>query len=126
MFSEKINLGKLGEDEALDFLVKNGYKIIARNYRTRLGEVDIIASDRDTFCFVEVKARRSCIRGTPAEAVSRKKENQISKAALHFIKDKGLWGKKARFDVVSVIYSGGMVKLDLIKNAFELNERFSI
>jgi putative endonuclease len=126
VFSEKINLGKLGEDEALDFLVKNGYKIIARNYRTKLGEVDIIASDRDTFCFVEVKARRTCIRGTPAEAVSGVKQNQISKAALQFIKDKGLWGKKARFDVVSVIYSGGKVQSDLIKNAFELNERFSI
>ena len=126
MFSEKINLGKLGEEEALDFLIKNGYKIIARNYRTKLGEVDIIASDRDTFCFVEVKARRTCICGTPAEAVSRIKQNQISKAALHFIKDKGLWGKKARFDVVSVTYSAGLVKSDLIKNAFELDTRFSV
>lgn len=104
---------------------RNGYNIIARNYRTRLGEVDVIAYDGDTLCFIEVKARSSERFGLPQEALSKRKERQISKAALIFLKEKRLFNQKARFDVVSLISSREPPKITLIKGAFLLDESFS-
>jgi putative endonuclease len=123
--SDRLRLGKSGENEALVFLKKNGYKILVSNYRTRLGEVDIIARDRDTFCFIEVKARRTLCCGSGAEAVSRLKQRQIAKAALQYLKENSLWDRKARFDVVSILFEGAQAKTQLIKNAYELDGRFS-
>jgi putative endonuclease len=114
-------LGRSGEEAAVILLKENGYKILARNYKTRLGEIDIIARDKDTLCFVEVKTRLSDRFGLPCEAVSRFKQRQISKAALIFLKEKKLLDEKARFDVVSVLYSQEGQKSDIIKNAFELD-----
>ncbi len=125
MSKENLNFGKIGEDLAVKFLTDNGYRILARNYRTRLGEVDVIAEDKDTLCFIEVKARRDPRFGLPQEAISKLKQRQLAKTALMFLKEKNLLCKNARFDVVSVIYSQGTPKLDLIKNAFELNENFT-
>lgn len=124
MSKENLYLGKRGEEIAVDFLKENGYKILIKNYKTKLGEIDIIATDKDTFCFIEVKTRYSDNFGLPCEAVSGFKQRQISKAALQFIKENNLLDKKARFDVVSVIYAKDSPKLDLIKNAFELDEKF--
>jgi len=122
---QHIYLGIRGEETAVNLLKENGYKILVRNYKTRLGEIDIIAKDKDTFVFIEVKSRHSDRFGLPAEAVSRHKQRQISKAALSFLKENNLLNKKARFDVISVIDSEGMPKLDLIKNAFELGQDFT-
>ncbi len=113
-----------GEDAAVKYLRENGYKILSRNYRTRLGEVDIVARDRDTFCFIEVKTRSSDRFGLPQEAVSAVKQRQISKAALQFLKDHRLFEKKARFDVVSINCQARVPKITLFKNAFELEESF--
>jgi len=122
---QHIYLGIRGEEIAVNLLKENGYKILVRNYKTKLGEIDIIAKDKDTFAFIEVKSRHSDRFGLPAEAVSRHKQRQISKAALSFLKENNLLNKKARFDVISVIDSEGMPKLDLIKNAFELGQDFT-
>lgn len=123
---EHIYLGKSGEETAVNLLKENGYKILARNYRTKLGEVDIVALDKDTLCFIEVKTRHSDRFGLPKEAVSASKQRQISKVALLFLKENNLLDKKARFDVVSVIYSQKQrPRLDLIKDAFELDKSFS-
>ena len=121
----KQQLGKSGEELAADFLKQNGYKIIARNYKTRLGEIDIIASDKDTLCFIEVKTRTSDRFGTGQEAVLGRKQRQISKTSLLYLKDNNLLNKKARFDVVSVTYCSGAPALNLIKNAFELDGAFT-
>jgi putative endonuclease len=118
-------IGAKAEDAAVDFLKSKGYKILSRNFATKLGEVDIVARDADTYCFIEVKARSSDRFGLPQEAVSRSKQRQISKAALSYLKAKGLFDHKARFDVVSVIYSDDSPSFDLIKNAFELDETFT-
>lgn len=126
MSKQNIYLGKSGEDTALNFLKENGYKILAKNYKTKLGEVDIIAYDKDTLCFIEVKTRGSLRFGSPQEAVSHFKQRQISKVALQFLKRNNLLNKKARFDVVSVIYAEDKPAFDLIKNAFELKERYVI
>lgn len=118
-------IGKRGEEAAAGLLKENGYKILARNYKSRLGEIDIIALDKGTFCFVEVKAREGVACGYPQEAVSKFKQRQVSKTALYFLKEKGFLNKKARFDVVSVIYEGGLPQLSLIKDAFELDSQFT-
>jgi putative endonuclease len=123
---QNIYLGKRGEGATADFLKENGYKILIKNYKTKLGEVDIIAYDKDTLCFIEVKTRDSLRFGSPQEAVSHFKQRQISKVALEFLKRNNLLNKKARFDVVSVIYAEDKPAFDLIKNAFELEERYVI
>lgn len=125
MSKQNLILGKLGEEAAVDFLKENGYKILIRNYKTKLGEVDIIAQDKDTLCFIEVKTRNSLKYGLPCEAVSDSKQRQISKAALIFLKENNHLDKKARFDVVSVICSDNSEKMSLIKNAFELSRHFT-
>ena len=125
MSKQNLYLGKSGEELAVDLLRENGYKIIARNYKTRLGEIDIVAHEKDTVCFIEVKTRRSDRFGFPQDAILKTKQRQISKAALGFLKDNNMLGKNARFDVVCVLLSQDTPKLDLIKNAFELDGSFT-
>ena len=117
-----IELGRSGERIAAQFLGNNGYKIINTDFRTRLGQVDIIAKEKDTICFVEVKARATDSFGQPVEAVGDVKQRRIAKAALMFLKQNRLLGSPARFDVVSISYPvKGQPKIRLIKNAFELD-----
>ena len=124
-YNRNLYLGKTGEKVAVNFLKENGYKILRNNYKTKLGEIDIIAKDKDTLCFIEVKTRNSIRFGSPSESVTVFKRRQISKLALQFLKERNLLGKRARFDVVSIVYSEGSPKLDLIRNAFELDQSFS-
>lgn len=124
MYKQHLTLGKSGEELALALLEESGYRILARNYKTKLGEIDIVAYDKDTICFVEVKTRHSDKHGLPQEAISGFKQRQISKTALIYLKKNHLLDKKARFDVVSIIYSENASKLDLIKDAFELDKDF--
>ncbi len=124
MSKERLLLGKSGEDIAAGFLKEQGYSIIVRNYKSRFGEIDIIAWDKDTLCFVEVKTRQSKKFGLPQEAVTKIKQIQISKSALAFLKERAFLDRKARFDIVSVNYSEGKPKEELIKDAFELDSRF--
>lgn len=112
--------GRHGEELAVDYLKQQGYKILQRNFRTNLGEMDIIAEDKDTICFVEVKARHSPSHGLPFESIPFWKRNRLSRIALMYLKNKGLLNRRARFDVVSVL--GGPQeppKVELLKNAFE-------
>lgn len=119
MSKQNLNFGKSAEEDAVGLLRKNGYQIIARNYKNKLGEIDIIALDKDTVCFVEVKARRSERFGLPQEAITVSKQRQIFKVAVSFLKENNLFDKKARFDVVSVMFfKEDGPKLDLIRNAF--------
>lgn len=105
---------------ALRFLKKNGYRILQRNYVCKMGEVDIIAKEKDTFVFIEVKTRRSTTFGPPQLAVDQKKQGQLSKAALHFLKEKNLEEAKARFDVVAILLGSKGEEIELIRNAFDL------
>ncbi len=86
-----------------------------------MGEVDIIAKEKDTLAFIEVKARTSTeFFGPPQLAVDLTKQRQLSKVALHYLKEKGLEEVKARFDVVSVILGTKGEEIELIRDAFEL------
>ena len=121
MLNRPQRFGLAGEAMAADFLRRSGYRIIARNYRTRMGEVDIIARDGDTLVFVEVKTRRDGgMYGHPKYAVNRAKQRKISKAALWYLKETGQTGCRARFDVVTLIAGKGESRMELVKNAFEL------
>lgn len=114
--------GKRSETDAVTHLKKLGYKILETNYRNRLGEIDIIAKDRDTIAFVEVKARKSKTYGNPKWAITPKKQRKISMVALSYLKVTRQIHAKARFDVVTVTFSMEEDKseIDVIKNAFEL------
>lgn len=122
----RINLGKEGEKIAAGFLRENRYRILKMNYKNRFGEIDIIAKDKDVICFIEVKARTSDQFGLPEEALTPVKQRKISQVAVSFLKEKKLLDRKARFDVVSVMDVEGIPKVNLIKNAFELNSNFTI
>jgi len=116
-----LDFGKEAEAAALRFLEKQGYKLLARNYKNKFGEIDIIAVDKGVICFVEVKARHSELFGSPADAVSRHKQRQISKAALCYLKENRLLERSARFDVVTLLYERDSPEISLIKDAFELS-----
>lgn len=127
MEKEKIKLGKLGEDIATKFLKRRGWKILERNYRSRWGEIDIVAQDKDFIVFVEVKTSRLFPSSFPQESITRKKQEQISKMALSYLKHFGLLGSKARFDVIAIWLERGVIlrpKIELIENAFALPFRF--
>ncbi|MFA5363461.1 MAG: YraN family protein [Candidatus Omnitrophota bacterium] len=119
MPGSNVHTGRQGEEAARDFLKKNGYRILQSNYRTRSGEIDIIARDKDTLCFVEVKTRNSQAFGSPCEAVMESKQRTISFVAAYYLKEHNLLDTKARFDIVSVVRESGQARCELIKNAFE-------
>lgn len=114
----KKSLGDFGEKIAEGYLKKHGYTILEKNYRTRFGEVDIIAKEGEIICFVEVKTRTGTDFGLPQEAVNFKKQNKIIRAALAYItenKFKGTW----RIDVVAILIDKNKKthNIELIRNA---------
>ncbi len=118
---EKKELGRRGEEVALRFLKKKGYRIIEKNYVCKMGEMDIIAKEKDTLAFIEVKARTSREFGPPQLAVNDWKQRQLSKIALNYLKEKRLEDVKARFDVVAIFLGQKDEEIELIRNAFDLN-----
>jgi putative endonuclease len=120
MLNQRQIFGEKGESIAVRYLKKKGYKILEKNYRTKLGEIDIIAKDKDTIVFVEVKSRRSWQFGNPKGAVTLAKQRKISKVALYYLKTNDRSNAKARFDVVTITATRDKSKIEIIKNAFEL------
>jgi putative endonuclease len=95
-------LGKLGEDLAVAELERRGYAILARRYRTRCGEIDIVAEDEGTLVFVEVKARVTAEFGTAAEAVTRQKQLKLVRMATDYLARAEIRNRLCRFDVVAI------------------------
>jgi putative endonuclease len=121
MSQERKWTGRQGEELAAAHLAREGYQIIARNYRCPFGEIDIIAREGKTLVFVEVKSRRSDSYGDPQQAVDRRKQKKISKIALHYLSQHHLANHPARFDVVAVRLSPGSSSVELIRSAFDLS-----
>src|ERR1035437_8765027 len=116
-----ITLGQRGEEIAVAYLKGQKFTIIARNYRCKSGEVDIVARDGKTFVFVEVKARRSLSFGPPQLAVTPFKQRQISKAALTWLAKNRLHDAGARFDVIAILLRDHEVpEIEHFRNAFDL------
>ncbi len=119
MTFQRQHLGKKGEKIARLFLEQQGYKILAVNFRTKSGEIDLIARDNETLVFVEVKTRSSNKFGSPLDALTFHKCRQISKVALEYLMKNGGVDQPARFDVVAVRI-GADREVELVKNAFDL------
>ena len=122
MTRARIALGKLGEDLACRELERRGYAILARRYRRRGGEIDIIARDGATIVFVEVKAREGRAFGAAAEAVTGLKQRKIVQLAFDYLMRQRLTNRPCRFDVVSVHFDAGEAgapAIELFQNAFD-------
>jgi putative endonuclease len=118
--SQHIALGSLGESLARGALECEGYAILATRYRTRAGEIDIVARDGRCLVFVEVKARRHDERGSPAEAVTPAKQRRVAAMARDFLARHETDATECRFDVVAVLLGEGeRPVIQIIRNAFD-------
>lgn len=113
------SLGKLGEDLACAELSRRGYELLDRRYRTRFGEIDIVARHRGAIVFVEVKARRGDSFGDGAAAVTGGKQHRIGQMAVDFLSRRRLTNQPCRFDVVAISFDRGLPRVDVYENAFE-------
>ena len=117
MLNQHQQYGQKSEELAAGYLKKQGYEILQRNYRTRLGEIDIIARDDQTIVFVEVKARRTERAGSVKASITKTKKMKITRLAQYYLKQSGGYNRKARFDVVMI--KGDGESIELIRNAFD-------
>jgi putative endonuclease len=97
------SLGRAGEDRAAAWYVAQGYQIVARNWRSRLGEIDLVCARGDLLVFCEVKARCNDRLGAPAEAVNRTKQLRLRRLAAEFLYHRTCGGHDVRFDVVAIL-----------------------
>lgn len=114
---QRLLLGEKGEELALRYLQSKGYQILERNFRCRLGEIDLIALDRDCLVFVEVRTRTNARYGLPLETITETKKRKIRRTAQYFLSGGKYQDLYARFDVVAVDFVGGM-HLNHIQDAF--------
>jgi putative endonuclease len=116
------NLGDSGERVAAMFLEQRGYKILAHNFRTRTGEMDLIAEDADGLAFVEVRARRGDAAGTPEESLTPRKRARLIAVAQEFLQAHAEYADRAwRVDLVAIELdrAGRVARMDVIKSAVE-------
>jgi putative endonuclease len=113
------SLGKMGEDLACAELVRRGYAILERRYRTRYGEIDIVARDGETYVFVEVKAKTDAAFGDPTEAVTTWKQRKVTQMAVDFLSRRRLFECACRFDVVAVALEDGQPRVEVYVNAYD-------
>src|SRR5476651_2413571 len=119
MSQARVALGKTGEDLACAELEKRGYAIVARRYRRRGGELDIVARDGPTLVFVEVKARRGKAFGDGAEAVTGLKQHRMMRLATEYVMRHHLLNCPCRFDVVSIHFDSSQPTIEVFQNAFD-------
>jgi putative endonuclease len=119
MGNKRLILGRSGEAAALSFLKKHGYHILETNWRARQAEIDIIAKQKDTLCFIEVKTRQTLNKGLPREAVTPLKQRKILTGATLYLKKNKLFDSKIRFDVIEVFKKDNQFDIQLIPHAFQ-------
>jgi putative endonuclease len=117
--TQKITTGKEGEKIAAAYLKKNGYEIIEINFRCPIGEIDIVAKEKNDLVFVEVKTRKSIELGYPEQAVGIRKQKKMSQLALWYLEKRKIADISARFDVVAITLIPENNEVKLIKNAFD-------
>ncbi|ORJ62452.1 YraN family protein [Geothermobacter hydrogeniphilus] len=121
MTEERLALGRWGEEQAVLFLRRQGFRILERNYRTRVGEIDIIARNRRLLLFVEVKTRRGQACGLPQEAVGIFKQRQIIRTAQWYLNNQPAGRLQPRFDVIAVRQWRDEAFIEHLPNAFGLD-----
>lgn len=114
--------GKAGEDIVSKYIEKQGYEVIERNFRTSIGEIDIIAAHDGCIVFIEVKTRKNDEYGMPAEAVDTKKQQTISRVASQYLQKYNKFDYPVRFDVAEVWIEQS--KITIIQNAFDSYIRY--
>lgn len=119
--SINIDLGRRGEDEALKFLETNNFKILSKNFRCKIGEIDIIAKKNEDIIFIEVKTRTSSKFGSPSEAVTYKKRLKILKVAEFFILINNIRDCNFRFDVIEVKKENEKFIINHLENAISFD-----
>ena len=123
MTEARLTLGAWGEEQAVEYLRRQGMKILEQNFTTRVGEIDIIARDKKNLVFVEVKTRRSNAFGSPQEAVGARKQRQIVRTAHWYLQNHPCGKLQPRFDVIAILcQSGSDVQITHIPNAFSLSD----
>lgn len=116
--SGNLRLGKTGEEIARRFLKDRGYRLVKTNYRSRLGEIDIVCEDGETVVFVEVKYRTSERFGTPAAAVTPVKQERLRRLAEEFLIAHNLESRPVRFDVLGIVSTARGVEIEHLLGAF--------
>lgn len=111
------DLGELGEQKAVDFLIQKGYQILTRNYRFKKHELDIVAQDKEELVVVEVKTRQSHYLTDPDQLVSKSKQKGLVQAANGYIQNQEFDGE-CRFDVVIIIHNAKGTEIQHIEDAF--------
>ncbi|WP_409227462.1 YraN family protein [Gudongella sp. SC589] len=114
-----IKTGRLGEQLALDYLNNKGYSVLETNYRNKIGEVDIIAYDKDILAFIEVKTRMGTDYGYAYESVNSRKQKKIANTCLMYLQKNKLYDVQVRFDVIEV-YPMEKKTINHFENAFSL------
>jgi putative endonuclease len=120
--------GTRSERAALRFLCKKGYRIVARNYSCKLGELDLVALDGTCVVFIEVRSTETGEIERPAASVDAAKQRRLTQLALHFLQQKKLLNQAARFDVLAISWPVGAKEPTIVhyQNAFEAVGRFQM
>ncbi len=113
-------LGRRGEAVAEAFLRTHRYTIVARNYRCRAGEIDLVALDGPVLVFVEVRSRRGTAAGTPLESVDGRKQARVARVARHFVAERRWHERDARFDVIGIRFDREPPAVEHVRGAFEV------
>lgn len=114
-----VETGRRGEELAARYLAEHGFRILQHRFRTRSGEIDLVAEEGEILAFIEVKTRSSAACGRPAEAVDRRKQSRLTRAAEVYLARTGQYEAVCRFDVVEVWDEpGGECRIDHIRDAF--------
>ncbi len=116
----RVAQGTAAEDLACRYLEARGLILVTRNFRCRVGELDLIMRDGEHLVFVEVRSRRHTRYGTPAESVTRTKQQRLLRAAALYLQRQRL-DPPCRFDVVAILQTGDEPQMEWIQDAFQLN-----
>lgn len=108
-------LGRQGEDLAVEYLEKEGYRIVERNFFCRQGEIDVIAADKNYIVFIEIKSRTNIEYGFPAESVTTRKLKHLIKAIKYYLYKRNLENADIRIDVIEVYMEKGKYTINHIK-----------
>ena len=112
--------GARAEALAASYLASQGLALVARNVRSRFGEIDLVCRDGATLVFVEVRSRNGAGMGTPLESVDGRKQAQVSRVARHFLAARGWTERDARFDVIGVRFDREPPAVEHVQNAFDM------
>lgn len=110
--------GRIGEDDAVAWLQRQGYRVVERNVQDRGGEIDLVAREGDVLCFVEIKARATDRHGPAIAAVTPRKQARLARAAARYLAKKR-WQGPCRFDVLGMDLDGERWRFTLVRDAFQ-------